>query len=113
MLRTIQEFKAIWEEKERSNLRDDRKRRIAQLDREREFAETGEGAKMQEEEDKAVDEELAKQEADSFPDEESKDLFSKHLRAQHLAKLFKDKDEWKNSLLSLKKATVLKLPRLL
>ena len=55
VLKTIAQFKQIWEEKERENLRRDRDRRIAQLEKERELGDNGEPAKLQEEEEGYVE----------------------------------------------------------
>lgn len=95
----------------------DIERRLAQLEHEKEFIESGENLKLQEEEDKYVDDELNKREnkddAQPFADDDQKELFIKGLRIQFLARLFRDKEDWKKGLLSLAKATVLKHPRVL
>lgn len=45
-MRTIQEFRHIWEDKERANLRVDIERRLHQIDRERDFIESGDNLKL-------------------------------------------------------------------
>ena len=91
----------------------DRERRINQIDFEKEYNETGEAIKLSEEEEKTIEEILNSKEADTFQDEESRELFIKQLRVQHISKLFHEKEEWKKGLLGLKDATVLKMPRIL
>ena len=117
VLRTIQEFRAIWEAKERENLHADIERRLVQLEREHMFIEQGENVKLQEDEEHFVEEELNKREnrddIPPFADEDQKELFIKGLRIQFLAKLFKEREEWRKNLLSLANATVLKMPRVL
>jgi hypothetical protein len=91
--------------------------RLAQLDREKEFIEQGDNIKLHEEEDRFVDDELTKRDnrddLQPFADEDQKELFVKAQRITFLGKLFKDKEDWKKGLLSLSKATVLKMPRVL
>jgi hypothetical protein len=98
-------------------LKIDIERRLSQLEHEREFLEAGENIKLQEEEDRYVDDEISKREnkddSQPFADDDQKELFVKGLRIQFLARLFKDKEDWKKGLLSLSKATVLKQPRVL
>ena len=114
VLRTIQEFIAIWEEKERTCLRNDIGRRTGQIERLHEFNEQGENAKLLEDEEHFVDEELAKRDPDtSFVDDESKDITSRAARIQFLSTLFKEREDWRKNLLSLQSATVIKMPRLL
>lgn len=122
MLRTIKEFRDIWEERERSSLRADRDRRLQELQREREFQESGESAKLIDEEEKYIEEELAKKQAEAtnnnnenahiFPDDESKEIYTNYLRIKYLSHLFKDNETWRKNILALRETTVLKMPRL-
>ena len=113
ILETIKQFRSIWESKEAQNLRRDRDRRIAQLDRERELNEAGEAGKIQEEEEAFVEFEQGKRDMDELPDEDSKELFIRSLRLQFTAKIFREKEDWKKNLLGLRETTVLKMPRIL
>jgi hypothetical protein len=72
VLNTIAKFRTIWEDKERANLRRDRERRVAQLEWEREFAESGDLQKQNDEEDKQIDDTTSNNE--SFVDDDSKEL---------------------------------------
>lgn len=114
VLETIANFRRMWEDKERENLRKDRDRRISQLMLEKEVTEAGETARANEEEDKQVEEILTARETEqSFADEDLRELNGKMIKIQALSKVFKEKEEWKKGLLELREQTVLKLPRIL
>ena len=80
------------------------------MEKEREHAENGEPARLVEEEEAYVDDHVGRQE---YPDEDAKDLASKAIRAQYIAKHFKEKEENKKAVLGLRDLTVLKMPRIL
>lgn len=113
VLETIKSFKAIWEEKERRNLVKDRDRRIAQLDHEKDYLESGDAVKSSDEEEKFLEDSLSHKEQQGFPDDDSRELFNKQIRIIYTAKLFKDKDMWRNGILELKDTTVVKMRRIL
>ena len=94
-------------------MRKDRERRVGAIDHEKELLDSGEIMKMAEEEEKYIDELVNQKDSDSFPDDESRELYAKNLRISYLAKFFKDKEEWRKSILGMKDATVMKMPRIL
>ena len=80
------------------------------MEKEREHADNGEPARHAEEEEAFVYDHVNRQE---YPDDDAKDLASKGIRAQYIAKLFKDKEEQRKAVLGLRDLTVLKMPRIL
>ena len=62
---------------------------------------------MLEEEEKYVDEILNSR--DDIFDDEIKDIIGREIRINFIARLFKDRDDWKKNLMELKEFTVKKL----
>jgi hypothetical protein len=46
-------------------------------------------------------------------DDELRDIFGKAARVNFIARLFKERDEWRNNLMRLKNFKVMKMPRVL
>lgn len=111
VLNTTKNFKDIWEKTERENLLKDRNRKLEIIDIDREFLDN-DSIKYLEEEDKHVEETIGLRE-DLDNDAELKELHSKETRIRFIARQFKDKEEWKKSLLGLREFTVMKIPRVL
>jgi len=88
----------------------DRNRKLEIIEIDREFLDT-ESAKYLEEEEKHVEESISGR--DDLDTEELKELHSKETRIRFIARLFKERDEWKTSLMGLKDFTVMKMPRVL
>ena len=76
------------------------------MDRDRDYLEN-EGGKIQEEEDKFVDEAISIRE--DILDEEQRDILNREQRVKYTGELFRDKEEWKKGLFKLKKFKVLKM----
>lgn len=115
VLTTIKHFRGVWEERERENLTFDRDHRLKELDFEKEWIDQTENVILIEEEDKYAEEGvIAKDnEGNGFQDEESKELYSRLMRITFTAKMFAERNEWRNGLLSLAHTTVLKSPRMM
>ena len=50
---------------------------------------------------------------DDVYDEEIKDIISREIRLHFIARLFKDREDWKKNLLELREFNVIKMPRVL
>lgn len=110
VLETVKHFRAIWEERERKNLTFDREHRLKEIEFEKEWIEQTENVILNEEEEKYAEEGvIAKDnEGNGFQDEDSKELYNRLMRINFTAKLFNERNEWRNGLLSLAHTTVLK-----
>jgi hypothetical protein len=76
------------------------------MEMDKEFLDT-ESAKLLEEEEKHIDEVLSMRE--ETLDEEIKDIISRDIRIHFIARLFKEKEEWKRNLFELREFNVLKM----
>ena len=106
----MKSFREIWERTEQDNLRRDRERKLEIMDIDKEFLDN-EALKLMEEEDKHIEEQLSMREEPM--DEELKDLYQKQARIQFVARLFKEREEWRRNLMNLKFFKVMKMPRVL
>lgn len=100
----------MWEKAEQDNLLQDRNRKLEIVALDKEFMDT-ENVHLIEEEERHVDDMISTRE--DIADEEMKDIYSRDIRIHFIARLFKEKEEWKNNLFSLKKFKVIKMPRVL
>jgi hypothetical protein len=94
-LSTVKSFKEIWERTEKESLTKDRDRQLAVLESDKEFMDN-ESAKVQDEEDRYVEEELRvdiEKDPELF-DEELKDLYLRSFRLKFTTKLLTHEDFW-------------------
>lgn len=80
------------------------------MELDKEFLDT-ESQKLLEEEEKHVDEILNARE-DIF-DDEFKEIIQREIRINFIARLFKDRDDWKRNLFELREFNVIKMPRIM
>lgn len=100
----------MWESTEIENLLRDRNRKLEIIEIDKEFLDN-EQAKQLDEEEKHVEETISLR--DDLDTEELKELHSKEIRIHFIAKLFKENEQWRHSLLGLRDFTVIKMPRVL
>ena len=110
VLSTVRRFKELWEETERTNLTQDREKRLKTMVDDKDFAENETG-KLQDEEDKNVEEVLNAREGDDFVDEEAKELEMKKIKLKYQGLILGENELVKKNLLSLADYKVLKMTR--
>lgn len=72
-----------------------------------------EAQKLMDEEEKHIEDAVSARE-DLIPgDEELKDLFLKQARIQFIARLFRDREDWKRNFYALTEFKVMKFPRIM
>lgn len=70
-----------------------------------------ESQKLFDEEERHIEEWISMREEQM--DEELKDIYQKAARINFIARLFKEREEWKRNLMRLKEFKVMKMPRVL
>eukprot|EP00347_Sterkiella_histriomuscorum_P009020 403342835 len=109
-LETVLNFKNIWERTEVENLTRDRNRKLEIMELDKEFLDN-EAQKLMDEEEKHIDEIINAREEQM--DDELRDLYMRQARLTFIGRLYKDRDDWRNNLMTLKEFKVLKMPRVM
>lgn len=100
----------MWEQTEYDNLMKDRNRKLKIMELDKEFFDT-ELQRLLEEEEKYV-EEIVNARDDIF-DDEIKDIIMREVRLVFIARLYKDREDWKRNLMELKDYNVIKMGRVM
>ena len=112
ILNTIKSYKEIWEGREIDNLTKDRDKKLKSIEEDKDFIEN-EASKLNDEEEKFIEEFLTTYREGEIIDEELKDIETKEARLKFTIKQYKERDEWKANLFDIKEYKVLKMPRVM
>lgn len=88
----------------------DRNKKLRQFELDKEFLDN-ESAKLLEEEERHVEELVSMKE--DVVDDEIKDIYARDIRLHFIARLFKEREDWKRNLLELREFNVIKMPRVM
>lgn len=76
-------------------------------------AQEQEVSKLQDEEDKYIEEAFANYREGELPDDELKELETREARLNYIIKQYKEREDWKKALFDIKEYKVLKMPRVM